>query len=52
MKVKLIVALFLLPLLIPAISAQFDVPEWEPELELRGMDSLRLIRTLFDLQHW
>ena len=29
MKVKLIVALFLLPILIPAISAQFDVPEWE-----------------------
>ena len=29
MKVKLIVALFLLPILIPAISVQFDVPEWE-----------------------
>ena len=29
MKVKLIVALFLIPILIPAISAQFEVPEWE-----------------------
>ena len=29
MKVKIIVALFILPILIPAVSAQFDVPEWE-----------------------